>query len=349
MKPGVSGTLRATGTIAFSRSVDMDQRTEVAVATELSFWRRALGTGVLLGGMVLFSWLMAGTASAEAPDRPAHAERGHADDHGRGLSDVLAPKKSPPENAAPAPEKRAAAEKPAPAPSTPPKDRPAPRETRPTAALEKQVAETGQRVREITRPVTRTVTETLDRTPVAPVTRAVTSTAGETVQKVVREVRRTVGSTPVDPMLDVTDGVAGDLSGAPVSETVESDESSTLVDETPSPAPKQPSSGVRLDEPVADPEPRAAPPPAAAPDDLHEQVLDRSGASAPEQLPGTPTDPTDVTPPCAQSGAASPSAPGAAADHAVNALDLRAAGLPVPADPLVRAGGPSYSPGCSPD
>ena len=51
----------------------MEQRTEVAVATELSLVKRALGVVVLLGGMMLFSWLMAGTAHADAPDRPRAA------------------------------------------------------------------------------------------------------------------------------------------------------------------------------------------------------------------------------------------------------------------------------------
>jgi hypothetical protein len=303
---------------------------------------------VLLSGLVLFSWLMAGTAHADAPDRPAQAERGRGDGHG--LSEVLAPRKASPEKAAPASEKRAAPEKALPAP---PRAKEAPGESRPTAGLEDQVTKTGDQVREVTRPVTRTVTETLDRTPVAPVTRAVTDTAGRTVQTVVRGVRSTLhstlGSTPVDPVLDVTDGVARDLSGDGVVEPVASDESSTLVDESPSRAPKQAASDVRRDKAVPDPERRAAPPPPSALSGLLSQTSDRSSDTAPEQLPSAPTDPTDFAPPCAQSGAASPSAPGAAADQTLAALDLRLAGHLVSADPLLRTGGPSYEPGCSPD
>ncbi len=330
----------------------MDQRTEVAVATELSFSRRALGMVVVLGGIVLFSWLMAGTAHADAPDRPAQAERGRSAEHGRGLSEVLAPRKASPEKVAPASEKRAP-EKVAPAPSTPPKKAPAPRETRPTAELEKQITQTGHQVREVTRPVTKAVTETLDRTPVAPVTRAVTDTAGKTVRTAVREVRSTLdstlGSTPVDPVLDVADGVAKDLSDEAVAEPAVSGESSTLVDESPSVKAKKATSDVRPDKAVPDPERRAAPPPPSALDDSSVPALDRSGDTAPEPLPSAPTDPTDFAPPCAQSGAASPSAPGAAADQTLAALDLRSAGHPVSSDPLLRAGGPSYEPGCSPD
>ena len=330
----------------------MDQRTEVAVATELSLWKRALGMAVILGGLVLFSWLMAGTAHADSSDRPAQAPRGHGAEDGRVLSDVLAPKKASPESA-PASGKRAAPEKAAPAPSTPAKEAPAPREARPTAGLEDQVAETGQQVREVTRPVTRAVTETLDRTPVATVTRAVTDTAGRTVQTAVREVRSTLdstlGSTPVDPVLDVADGVARDLSGDAVAEPVASGESSTLVDESPSNAPKKAGSDVRRAKPVPDPQRRAAPPPPSALSDSLSQTSDRSADTALEQSPSAPTDPIDFAPPCAQSGAASSSAPGAAADAGITALDLRSAGHPVSSDPLVRVGGPSYEPGCSPD
>lgn len=298
----------------------MEQRTEVAAATELSLWKRALGTVVLLGGMVLFSWLMAGTAYADAPDRPGQAERGRGVEHGLGIAEAVSSS-----------------------------GKPAPSETRPTAPLEDQVDETGQQVREVTRPVDQAVTETLDRTPVAPVTRAVTDTAGKTVQTVVREVRSTLGSTPVDPVLEVTDGVARDLSDAGATESVGSAESPTLVDESPAAASEMVATDARRAASVPDPQRRAAPPPPSAPSDVLPQSSDRSGDTDPEQLPGTPTDPTDVAPPCAQKGAASPSAPGAVADPTIAALDLRTAGHPVTTDPLVRVGGPSYEPGCSPD
>ncbi len=318
----------------------MEQRTEVAVATELSLVKRALGGVVLLGGMMLFSWLMAGTAHADAPDRPGQAGRAHEAGHGLGIASEQAPPKLASESRPP--------EKPEPQQSQPERPAPARSETRPTAPLEKRVAETGQQVRDVTRPVTRAVTETLDRTPVAPITHAVTDTAGKTVQTVVREVRSTIGSTPVDPVLDVTDGVARDLSGDGVAEPVARGESSTLVDESPSSATENAASDARSAAPVSDPERRAAPPPSTRLLDSSSQASDRSGDTAPEP-PIAPTDPTDVAPPCAQSGAASPSAPGAAADQTIAALDLRTAGHPVATDPLVRVGGPSYEPGCSPD
>lgn len=320
----------------------MEQRTEVAVATELSLVKRALGVVVLLGGMMLFSWFMAGTAHADAPDRPGQAERGRGAGLGLGIAaeKSSAAKGSSSEQAS----SPSASQPRAPEKSVPREAQPEEQAARPTAPVERQVAETGQQVREVTRPVTRAVTETLDRTPVAPVTRAVTDTAGETVQGVVRRVRSTIGSTPVDPVLDVTDGVARDLSGNGAVEPAASGESSTLVDESPSSVTKRAASDTRRAAPVPDPERRAAPPPSTALVDSSSQAVDRADEPAP-----APADPTDFAPPCAQSGAASPSAPGAAADQTVAALDLRSAGHPVTTDPLLRVGGPTYEPGCSPD